>query len=444
MASWRILGILVVALGSFQVARAQTYNLTEAPQAGDCFGIHLSMSLSGEMHVERNGENRPIKLSAAASHAFAERVLAVGPTGLPIKVARRYETAKASVSADGERSEKSLRPEASLIVAQRPQDQLTCYGPAGPLTREELELTSEHLDTLALTGLLPGKAVAIGETWKISNAAAQALCGFEGLIKQELTGKLEAVNGDEARIAISGTANGIDVGAMAKLTVQATGKFDLKAQRLSALEWKQQDEREIGPAQPATHIEATTTLSREYFLEQPKTLSDAALNPVPEGFDVPANLLQLLYRDPQNRFTLNLAREWRVTARTDEHLTLRLMERGDFVTQVTISPWTKAERGLHMTPKDFREIVEETPGLEDDEVHEDGESRSEHGHYVYRFSALGEAEGLKTLHLFYLVAGAEGDQIVFYFTLRQTLADKLGTRDLALVNGLDFPKSAEK
>jgi hypothetical protein len=107
---------------------------------------------------------------------------------------------------------------------------------------------------------------------------------------------------------------------------------------------------------------------------------------------------------------------------------------------VTLTPWSKAERGLHMESKDFREIVEETPGLDDEEIHEDGESKSEHGHYVYRFSALGETDGLKTMHIFYLVASPEGNQMVLYFTMRQTLAEKLGTRDLALVNGLDFAK----
>jgi len=444
MAIWRTLGVLAAALAVSQQARAQTYNLTEAPQAGDCFHVDMTMSLSGQMRVERDGEPAPIQLNATATHAFTERLLTIGSNGLPIKVARHYEVAKATVKAGPERTDKVLRPENCLLVAQRPQDQLTCYCPTGPLTREELELTNEHFDTLALTGLLPGKAVAVGATWKVPNPVAQALCAFEGLINQDLTCKLEGVQGDEARIVISGTANGIDVGAMAKLTIQGTCKFDIKAQRLTALEWKQRDERDLGPAQPATTIEATTTLTRAYLEEEPKALSYVALVTVPEGFDVPANLLQLCDRDPHDRFTLTYARDWHMTARTDEHMTLRLMDRGDFVAQVTLTPWTKAERGVHMTPKDFREIVEETPGLDDDEVHEDGESKSEHGHYVYRFSALGETDGIKTLHIFYLVAGPEGDQMVLYFTMRQTLAEKLGTRDLALVNGLDFPKAAEK
>jgi hypothetical protein len=282
--------------------------------------------------------------------------------------------------------------------------------------------------------------VAVGATWKVSNPVAQALCGFDGLINQDLNCKLEAVEGDVDRIVISGTANGIDVGAMVKLTVQGTCKFDVKAQHLTALEWKQRDEREMGPAQPATTIEATTTLTRAYLEQEPKELSDAALVAVPEGLEVPPNLLQLLYRDPRDRFCLTHARDWHMTARTDEHLTLRLMDRGDFVAQLTLTPWTKAERGLHMTPEDFRDIVEETPGLDEEQIRDDGESKSEHGLYVYRFSALGETDGLKTLHIFYLVASAEGDQMMLYFTMRQTLAEKLGTRDLAVVNGLEFSR----
>ena len=52
---------------------------------------------------------------------------------------------------------------------------------AGCLTREELDVT-DHFDTLAVTGMLPTKEVAIGETWKLGNVAAQALCHFQGLL----------------------------------------------------------------------------------------------------------------------------------------------------------------------------------------------------------------------------------------------------------------------
>jgi len=229
------------------------------------------MKLPGKRHVLRDGKMAALKQGATASHSFPERVLVLGTTGLVEKTARVYESARALITVDKDRSEEELRPERRLVVAQRHQDQALVYCPAGALRREELALTSEHFDTLTLTGLLPGKSVAVGDTWKVSSAVAQALCNFEGLTRQDLTGKLEAVKDEVATFSVNGTAEGIELGALVKLTVHATGQFDLKVKRLVGLEWKQQDERGQGPANPAATVDSTTSVRRK-AIERPEVL----------------------------------------------------------------------------------------------------------------------------------------------------------------------------
>src|SRR5206468_7046073 len=132
-------------------------------------------------------------LQARAEHEFPERILAVGAKGLPEKSARVYEAAKAVITVGSDRAEHTLRADRRLQIAQRHNDQALTYAPAGPLLREELSLTSEHFDTLSLTGLLPQKDVEIGTTWKVTDAVAQGLCSFDGLTTQDLSCKLEKV-----------------------------------------------------------------------------------------------------------------------------------------------------------------------------------------------------------------------------------------------------------
>jgi hypothetical protein len=60
------------------------------------------------------------------------------------------------------------------------------------------------------------------------------------------------------------------------------------------------------------------------------------------------------------------------------------------------------------------------------------------GYWVYRVSAVGEMDGLKVVQNFFLVAGPQGDQMVVAVTLRPAMVQKLGTRDLKLVDGLDL------
>jgi hypothetical protein len=444
MAAWRTLGSVVVLLAGAGLASAQTYTLAEPVQAGDCAKLHLEMTLAGELKVTRDGKAVPLTLAAAATHDFAERVLAVGKSGLPEKAARVYTNARATIRAGDGRSERALRPERQLVVAQRHGDPFLVYSPAGPLSREELELAGEHLDTLALTGLLPGKAVAVGETWKVDNAVAQALCSFDGLTEQSLTCKLDEVKDSVARVSVTGTASGIELGAVVKLSVQAGYRFDLAGKHLTELEWHQKDARDAGPASPATAAETTTKLTRA-ALDTPEALSDVKLVSVPGGFDVPPPLLQLEYRDPKGRFEMVLGRDWQTVSRTDDHVVLRLMEQGDFVAQVTVTPWTPDANGKHLSPDEFKEAMARTPGWEMEQELQVGEVPlpKDDSRWVYRVSALGKMDGLDVMQNFYLVAGPGGRQVVLLFTLVPKKAQKLADRDLSMACSIDFPDKAK-
>ncbi len=434
---------MAIVAAAAPAGRAQTCNLAEPVKAGDCFRIKLDMKLTGEMRIQKASGTVPLKLEASASHEYPERVLQVGTTGAVQKTARVYETARAVIAVGSDRSERTLRPERRLVVAQRPQDLTQVYSPAGALTRPELDLTGSHFDTLVVPGLLPGKEVSAGDTWKLPSAVAQAVCNFEGLTEHSLTGKLEAVKDGTATFTLRGTATGIDTGALVKARIEATGRFDEKTRRVVGLEWKQTDERDQGPASPALATEITVTLDRRP-IEQPETLSDVALVSVPEEFKVPPPLLNLDYRDPQGRYSLLYGREWHIVSETKEHAIMRLMDRGDFVAQVTITPWTSAGPGKHLTAEEFKTKVHETTGwqaqqeLQAEEVPLKGDSR-----WIYRLSEAGQMDGLAVVQNFYLVAAPGGEQVVLVFTMTPKQADKLGARDLSLVGSLDVPAAAK-
>jgi hypothetical protein len=439
MAVWRTLGILAALHLTAGLGPAQTYPLVEELKPGDCFRLRLEMKLTGEIRVSREGKQLPLKETASATHEFCERILIVDKSGFSEKSARRYTMAKASITVGNDRSERSLNPERGPFVAQRVKDQILVYCPATTLSHEELEAT-DHFDTLNLTGLLSGKAVTIDETWKLTSSAVQALCHFEGLTEHDLKGKLIDVKDNLAKITVSGTASGIDLGALVKLNVDATCHFDLKAKRLTWLEWKQKDEREQGPASPAASVQETTTIQRS-AIDTPGTLTDVALVSVPEGNKEPEpHRTQVLYVDPKSRFDLAHSREWTLVGQTEEHVILRLLERGDFVAQVTITPWEPAEKGKHMDPEKFRETMAGTPGWDMEKELQIGEVPCEGGRWMYRVSAQGRLDGAAVIQNFYLIASPNGDQVVLVFTMTPKQADRLGSRDLSLAGSVDFPK----
>ena len=438
----RVFVAAAVLLAAASAVRCETYLLAEASQAGDCFHVTIDMKLTGEIRVRKGDGVAKMTLAANASHDFQERVLAAGADGLAQKIARVYDTARAVIHVNDDASERTLRPDRRLVVAQRDKQQLLVYSTGGGFTQEELEVAHDHFDTLVLPGLLPGKAAAVGDTWKVPNAVAQEVCLFEGLTEQTLVGKLEEVKDGVAVFSIAGASNGIDQGAMVKTTVNATGKFDLQSKRLIELTWTQKDDRDQGPVSPASTVEATTTLVRKP-IEQPARLSDVALVSAPADAP-PASMVQLECNDPKGRFSFLYARDWQVTSQTDAHVVLRLMENGDFVAQATVTPWTRAAKGTHLTPDAFRDAMNETPGWEPEKELDAREAPSPDDRWIYRISELGKMDDVEVLQNFYLVAAPGGEQLVVAVTLTPKQAEKLGARDLALVGGIELPAAPDK
>ncbi|MGL4554856.1 MAG: hypothetical protein ACRC33_27125 [Gemmataceae bacterium] len=440
MLSWRIAAVgLLAAVPS---AWGQGGNLGEMVKPGDCFQYTLDMKLTGELRIKKETGPATVKLSAAAAHAYTERVLA-SADATASRAVRAYDAVKVAIDAGADRTERSLRPARRLIVAQRHKDERLVYCPAGALTRGEIDAVGDHFDTLAVAAVLPGKDVKPGEGWKVGSAAAQALCNLEGVTESKLEGKLVKVVVDQATFAVAGTVKGVENGAQVTCAVEATGVYDLKANRLVKLEWAQKDERDQGPVSPASTIQTRVVVTRKP-VEMPAELNDVGTVGVPDGYAPPAAMTFVEHRDPKGRFALYHAREWQLTAVTADHAVFRCLDRGDFIAQATVTPWTKAQKGKHLEPEEFKKAMHNTSGWRPERELQAEAVPSADGKYIYRLSVTGQLDGVPVLQNFFLVANADGDQAVVTFTMSQKNVDKLGARDLSLAGGLELPAPAIK
>ncbi len=419
------------------VAHAQVM-LAETPTIGECFRYSIELELAGRMTVGQEGAKETIRLEAKARHAFTARTLAV-TDGLPARSVRHYHDAIASAVVDIEKIGRSLSEDHRMIVAMRTPEGTSCFSPTGPLTRDELDLVTEHFNPQCLAGLLPGKAVKVGESWNISPAAAQTACAFHSLTRNNLTGKLIGAAGGKATFAIEGTAEGIEHGAKVGLTITATGIFDVTAKRITELTWKQKDEREQGPVAPASQVEAAVVLKRQLLAEVPKELADTAITNVPKG-EVPLAMKSLRHADPKGRYSLVYSRVWHITGLTDQHLILRLLDRGEFIAQATVMAWKKADPGKHTPADEFKKATNATPGWSAGRILEDTETTTPDGRWLYRIVAEGKMDGLPVVQSFSIVAGPQGDQTAIIVSMKPEKAKAVGTRDRELLNALVFPK----
>jgi hypothetical protein len=441
MKAWRSLAILAAALVWAGTASAQSHSLREKDLTNCHFQITLKMNLKGEMIIQQEGKQSKLNQTAEATHDYVERVLVEGEQGMIGRAARFYKTAQVVYTVEKERMQHILRSNRRLIVAQHGKEGTLTYALKGSLTHGELDLM-RHFDTLAVPGLLPQKDVAVGDTWKVHNAVAQNLCAFDGLTTHSLTCTLVTVTGTKATVAISGHASGIDGGATVNLTVDGSLQYDLEAGRVVSLRWNQKDEREQGPVSPAMKAEMNLEMTRAPAAAASE-VSDTALIPEPVANPKP-ELLVLTHNDPKGRYTLSHGRDWVPVAQTDQHLVMRLLDRGDFVAQATVVCWPKAEAGKHMSADDFKKAMTEAPGWVQEEVAEAKEIAPEHGGWIYRMATVGKLNGLKTVQIFWLVAGPQGDQVVVAITMTPNQVAKLGTRDHDLVRSVEFPGVQKK
>ena len=418
---------LVLAL-SPTLAFGQPHSLVEKSAPGDCVHMTLKANVVGKLRLTREGKPAEVPIASSSVHDFDEKSLPIANDIRP--VVRIYRTA----SAGDERSRRELRADRRVVVVTRSREGLRAFSPTGPFTRSELEVVAEHFDVSALPNILPAKAVAVGETWKLDPATVQALCLFDGLTSSDMTATLKAVSKGAAIIGIAGRAAGVENGATVAVEVMAEARFDTTQARVVGLTWNQKDVRGQGPVTPASDLTMSLTLTREPLAAEPKELAGVSAEP-------PAHAGRLEQVDAQGRYALYYGREWHVVGATDRHLVLRLMDHGEFVAQATVIPWKKLAPGQKGDSDEFRKAVAESPGWTPDKTVEAGEVAGVEGHRTYRVTAPGDLEGVKVLQRFYLVTGSAGDQCVVTLTMKPGNEAKLADRDSGLVNGLRFPKA---
>lgn len=429
---------LIVLAASTSVVLAQPVNLTEKSALGERAQFTIELDLKGNLIVTLEKGKQPIPLEAKGTHRLIERVMAA-TDGLPSTSARYYLGATAFAKLATDKSERTLSADRRLIIARRMSDGLSCFSPAGPLTREELDLVMDHFNPQCLPGLLPGKPVNVGDTWTLSEAAVQSACLFDVTIKASLTGKLVAVKDGVATFTISGPAEGIENGAKVSLAVNATGSFDVASGHITGLTWKQKDDREQGAVNPASQVEATVTLKREEATADIKELSDESLSAITED-KADTRFTNLRQTDPKGRYRILHSRDWHVTGQTDTHLIMRLLDRGEFIAQATVSVWNKTEPGKHLPIEDFKKAVATAPGWIPGKTTFDRELPATAGKWLYRLTVEGKMEDVPVIQTFYLLAGQQGEQIVVTVAVKPEKAKALASQDLTLVNSIEFGK----
>ena len=432
--------VLAIVLGSWlSVAAAEdAVALREEPAIGTT-RVLIELKADGESTVEPipgAAKEKPLPLKIEARLDFYERIVKRDADGSPRRAARRAVEAAAAIG--DARGLVKLRPEVALLIADRRTAGNVVYSPSGPLTRSELDLVQVPGDPLALGGLMPEKAVKVGDRWPISDEAAKNLCDYDALAKNGLEAKLESLDDLKAEIRIGGEVRGSSRGGQGVIAFAGRFTFDRKPKRISRLKITRDETRTAGPVEVGVKAKSTLTVERN-AAETPAALSDEVLATLPRD-DEPRREW-LLLAPPDSKYTLEHDRDWYLRREDPKGVVLTRLdkEKAEPIAHLHLSAGPNAGKGRHQDLAEFRDDVKKAIGPRFDQVAEAGEIQGgPNSGFQYRIAVLGHEGARPVLWFYYLIASPEGDQLLGIFTLDPETEKRFNGEDRAILGSLEW------
>ncbi|WP_165069493.1 hypothetical protein [Paludisphaera rhizosphaerae] len=378
---------------------------------------------------------KPLEVDVQTRIVYRERLLP-GPKRRSVRLVKQ---AASAINGEIRPTARELRPELSLLVAERrdADGSATVFSPAGSLTRGELELVEGLGDTLCLLDLLPETPVAKGKPWDVRKTALWAITGYDSVTSSTMKGEVESTTGDEVRVTIRGEVKGLVLGAEGAMTCDGFLTFDRKAGMITALELNRTESRRPGEIEAGLELKSTLTIVRRGGLEAPAELSDAAVAALSPEATPSRLLLQLIA--PDGRYNLLHDRSWHTHWDDRKLVVLKKYAEGRVKAQCNLVYGPDAPKGKHQDVQEFERDVRRALKDRIDHVIGGGEVPGDaDGGFRWKLGVQGMQGDLGVVWYYYLLASPRGEQLMATFTMADSDAGAFGGEDETIVGTLQW------
>lgn len=296
----------------------------KAPIGVEC-RVVAETTISGALFapVAKDKPAERIAISGKSTIAYAERSLAVDPQEADHKVLRVYDRIDFKKTTGDRTDESTLRTAVRRLVLMKKGHSKVPFSPDGPLMWCEIDLIRTDFVVPALAGLLPNKAVKVGDKWSASKAAVTELTDIEKLDSGELTCTLEKIDvlGPRkiAQVTFSGSLKGVNEDGPTRQNISGRLSVDVNVQSITFLRVEGEHILLDAEGKEAGKIKGTFEMSRAR-IDGHKAISDSAI----KGLDlVPSEEnTRLLYDSDETGVRFVHSRNWRVVRTTGRQITL--------------------------------------------------------------------------------------------------------------------------
>jgi hypothetical protein len=321
------------------------------------YQVLVRVTISGQLTIP-GGEgktSRSVAMSGSSRLHYDERLLPSDDTAVK-KVVRAYRTVEFSRNIGDQEQKAGVREAVRRMVVLRADGgKKAPYSPDGPLTFGEIDVVKNDLFSPSLVaGLLPPNAVQPGDKWKATTAAISDLTDLDviesGTLAVEYVGRVLVEGRKHARLAISGTIQGINEDGPNRQKLEGIGYFDLEADRLSYLKLAGTHEMLGADGKITGRIEGSFVMERKAS-DKASTLSDATLKPLALKPDDDNTLL--LYDNPEIGLKFLYPRRWRVQLVQGRQITLDEPKGGGVLFTITTPNETPTAAAFHTDVKAY-------------------------------------------------------------------------------------------
>ena len=407
--------------------------------------VSIELEAGGNMLVRaetpQNGtlapEQRP-PMSVSAKLQYTERRLANPTTatrsGSPLAV-RFYDVAEAVIKVDQSGIAPRLAEDRRLIVLENAGFRPTLYCPKGALPREQLDLIDAIGNSYVVDELLPQTPVADGQSWPSKPTAIAALLTLDSVAVCEVQSVLEEFNGSFAKVRLAGVVHGTVDGAATEQEVRGVYLFDRTLRRITRLNLAVREKRSIGGATPGLDAVAKLQIKIEPC-KLPPQLADPAIASI--GITPRVAARDLIYEAAPLGFRIQHDRQWFITSKQRESVTLRRVEGSDLVAQCTLTALPPKSAGRQTTLEQFQQDVTYSLGKSFGELVSTRHWQSSHGHYCYEVVVRGMVEELPVEWHYFLVSRQSGHRVSVAVTIQGPMVERVQGADRALVESLEL------
>jgi hypothetical protein len=263
-----------------------------------------------------------------------------------------------------------------------------------------------------------------------------ALLTLDSIAVCEVQSVLEEFNASFAKVRLAGVVHGTADGAATEQEVRGVYLFDRRQQRITRLNLAVREQRSIGSATPGLEAVAKVQIKIEP-VPMAAELADDALKSIRPKQAASRNLV---FESPAMGFRIHYDRNWFVTAKQRESITLRRMDGSDLAAQCTLTMLAPKSAERQTTLEQFQKDIVYSLGKGFGELVSARQWQNSHGHYCYEVVARGHVDDVPVEWHYYLVAREAGNRISAAVTIEAPMIERVADIDRQLIHCLElFP-----